>query len=69
MIIALEALHHVSTLASPLIDFPVCLHCIHQVRATVLDCNRVAMIMKPADQLESQSATSQAKVNEALTSV
>lgn len=47
VIIALETLHHVSRMACPLVNLPICFHSIHQVRAAILYGDGIAMIMVP----------------------
>lgn len=54
IIVALNALEYISGLACPLIDLPICRHCIYQMRTTILDCNGIAVIMKPVGRHELQ---------------
>ena len=47
IIIALETFHHVSRMACPLIDFPICFHSIYQMRAAILYGDGITMIVVP----------------------
>ena len=47
VIVAFEALYHISRMTGPLVDLPICLHCVDQVRAAILDGNSITMIMIP----------------------
>ena len=47
VIIALETFHHVSRMASPLIDFSICFHRIYQVRTAILYGDGIAVIVVP----------------------
>ena len=47
VIIALETLHHVSRMACPLVNLPICFHSVHQVRTAILYGNGIAMVMVP----------------------
>lgn len=47
VIIALETFHHVSRMACPLINFPICFHSIYQMRTAILYGDSVAMIVIP----------------------
>lgn len=47
VIITLETFHHVSRMACPLIDFPICFHSIDQMRSAVLYGDGIAMIVVP----------------------
>jgi len=46
VIIALEAFHHVTRAALPLVDLSVCSHGVDKVRATILDSDGVAMTVE-----------------------
>ena len=47
VIIALETLHHISRMASPLIDFPICFHGVYQMGTAILYCYGIAMVVIP----------------------
>ena len=47
VVITLEAFHHVSRVACPLVNLPVRFHGIYQMRATILYGNGIAMIVIP----------------------
>lgn len=49
VVVSLEAFQHVPRVTSPLIDLPVGLHGVYKVRSTILNCNRVTMVMKPVE--------------------
>ena len=47
VIIALKTFYHVSRMACPLIDLPICFHSIYQMRTAILYGDGIAMIMIP----------------------
>ena len=48
VIIALKAFHHIARVTGPLVDLPVRLHSIYEVRTTILDGDCVPVIVKPS---------------------
>lgn len=47
VIIALKTFHHVSRMACPLIDFPICFHSIYEMRTAILYGDGIAVIVIP----------------------
>ena len=47
IIVALKTFHHVSRMACPLIDFPICFHSIYQMRTAILYGDGIAMVVIP----------------------